>query len=67
MKRAIDAEFVPIRAWMLQRDGWPVRVYLMKKKAGRAKKIRKSGNGKRKWTIIKVWIAGGANSPRPSR
>jgi hypothetical protein len=60
MKRAIDAEFVPIRAWMLQRDGWPFRVYLMTKKAARAKKIRKSGNGKGKWTIIKVWIAGGA-------
>jgi hypothetical protein len=60
MKRAIDADFVPIRAWMLQRDGWPFRVYLMKKKAARAKKIRKSGKGKGKWTIIKVWIAGGA-------
>jgi hypothetical protein len=58
MKRAIDADFVPIRAWMLQRDGWPFRFYVMKKKAARAKKIRKSRKGK--WTIIKVWVAGGA-------
>lgn len=49
--------FVPIRAWMVERDEWPFAVFLTRIGADTAKRLYKAQPGKkRKWSISEVRI-----------